>query len=334
MTLQPKRSETARYSMNPNDIASLYRSVLENAPMRLLYWWLKSQVEAIQYGLMSVEEAFLARAAASLHRPTLPPHPTKKTRSAFDVPGPEAPPPLESQSGPAFSTPPNLSPNENPPEEPAPVREVAGIHVLDSDAETKGRSASSRMPQNLTNAMVEDAGGESTIRRGAVLSGPVSVAGPGRLTRRGDTRPLGAHPAARAEKKASLHNPEPERESPAIPGGDLRIENGGTPTGTFSSHRHRFLTILEDGKLRDLGCDVPVDGGGWGVTLEEGIGDKLVTGVQTCALPISPYFKGGGVRDGRVRLPDSLRGFGFHPGLRSEERRVGKECRSRWSPYH
>ena len=23
-----------------------------------------------------------------------------------------------------------------------------------------------------------------------------------------------------------------------------------------------------------------------------------------------------------------------HPGMRSEERRVGKECRSRWSPYH
>src|SRR5574337_122040 len=25
---------------------------------------------------------------------------------------------------------------------------------------------------------------------------------------------------------------------------------------------------------------------------------------------------------------------GFISGLRSEERRVGKECRSRWSPYH
>src|ERR1051326_6431728 len=24
----------------------------------------------------------------------------------------------------------------------------------------------------------------------------------------------------------------------------------------------------------------------------------------------------------------------FHRGLTSEERRVGKECRSRWSPYH
>src|SRR3989304_4953064 len=152
-----------------------------------------------------------ARPPTTRTHTTPPPPPTNKTRSAFDVPGPEAPPPLESQSGPAFSTPPNLSPNENPPEEPAPVREFAGIHVLDSDAETKGRAASSRMPQNLTNATVEDAGGGSTIRRGAGLSGPVSVAGPGRLTRRGDTRPLGAHPAARAEKKASLHNPEPER---------------------------------------------------------------------------------------------------------------------------
>ena len=25
---------------------------------------------------------------------------------------------------------------------------------------------------------------------------------------------------------------------------------------------------------------------------------------------------------------------GFNPANRSEERRVGKECRSRWSPYH
>ena len=24
----------------------------------------------------------------------------------------------------------------------------------------------------------------------------------------------------------------------------------------------------------------------------------------------------------------------YHPDYRSEERRVGKECRSRWSPYH
>src|SRR2546425_8914173 len=75
---------------------------------------------------------------------------------------------------------------------------------------------------------------------------------------------------------------------------------------------------------------------------EDGIRDKLVTGVQTCALPIwapweppgrlSPRPKATGgapwracaalVRDGPRTWP------------RSEERRVGKECRSRWSPYH
>ena len=34
---------------------------------------------------------------------------------------------------------------------------------------------------------------------------------------------------------------------------------------------------------------------------------------------------------------ESKKGFIVDPGgyvLRSEERRVGKECRSRWSPYH
>src|SRR5256885_8903772 len=43
--------------------------------------------------------------------------------------------------------------------------------------------------------------------------------------------------------------------------------------------------------------------------------------------------------DGRVHLPGAVSRAsraGHHPGaeLRSEERRVGKECRSRWSPYH
>ena len=29
-----------------------------------------------------------------------------------------------------------------------------------------------------------------------------------------------------------------------------------------------------------------------------------------------------------------MKGKNLQPRLRSEERRVGKECRSRWSPYH
>src|SRR3546814_4276118 len=77
----------------------------------------------------------------------------------------------------------------------------------------------------------------------------------------------------------------------------------------------------------------------------------LVTGVQTCALPISS----ASARSRQVSLSSSLLFFIstnsflffiFSCDLlgcqksegRSEERRVGKECvstcRSRWSPYH
>src|SRR3989449_7074111 len=91
---------------------------------------------------------------------------------------------------------------------------------------------------------------------------------------------------------------------------------------------------------------------------EDGIRDVAVTGVQTCALPI--WFGGG--RFGGGSFPHGRGGprvfvfpysydpyYGYDPYAaycdpyspwyaprycRSEERRVGKECRSRWSPYH
>src|SRR3989441_13028908 len=43
---------------------------------------------------------------------------------------------------------------------------------------------------------------------------------------------------------------------------------------------------------------------------------------------------GGEVAEGGGRLEGAGDGVGFAVGERSEERRVGKECRSRWSPYH
>src|SRR5256885_11796374 len=89
---------------------------------------------------------------------------------------------------------------------------------------------------------------------------------------------------------------------------------------------------------------------------EDGIRDYKVTGVQTCALPIWVDRHVEGVRGahgrrldpgkaaaplqrpgGRVRsCRESVRGRDarLHALARSEERRVGKECRSRWSPYH
>src|SRR5437870_13369143 len=73
---------------------------------------------------------------------------------------------------------------------------------------------------------------------------------------------------------------------------------------------------------------------------EDGIRDGHVTGVQTCALPISQWCPTSHtiVRTRsiiREALPASAeRSASRQTPARSEERRVGKECRSRWSTYH
>src|SRR6266849_5043329 len=65
---------------------------------------------------------------------------------------------------------------------------------------------------------------------------------------------------------------------------------------------------------------------------EVGIRVPLVTGVQTCALPIwqpkAPACPPTTSKKPSCAAPANWR------AARSEERRVGKECRSRWSPYH
>src|SRR5436190_17950642 len=66
---------------------------------------------------------------------------------------------------------------------------------------------------------------------------------------------------------------------------------------------------------------------------EDGIRDHCVTGVQTCALPISSTRRPAG-RSRLVRTRNSPFACWMGGKSRSEERRVGKECRSRWSPYH
>ena len=56
-------------------------------------------------------------------------------------------------------------------------------------------------------------------------------------------------------------------------------------------------------------------------------------------LPLKEYY------EARLQLIEAYDRAGFYAyhvaehhstplGMRSEERRVGKECRSRWSPYH
>src|SRR3712207_8199755 len=91
---------------------------------------------------------------------------------------------------------------------------------------------------------------------------------------------------------------------------------------------------------------------------EDGIRDIGVTGVQTCALPICSSISSASAtassRSGAssASATSPLGSTSTAPAsssretavvsldcersvsCRSEERRVGKECRSRWSPYH
>src|SRR5256885_16423342 len=51
------------------------------------------------------------------------------------------------------------------------------------------------------------------------------------------------------------------------------------------------------------------------------------------------YYYGGNAYSGQrpydhLPIPDNLEQYNGIKWHRSEERRVGKECRSRWSPYH
>src|SRR5436309_7806739 len=66
---------------------------------------------------------------------------------------------------------------------------------------------------------------------------------------------------------------------------------------------------------------------------EDGIRIFHVTGVQTCALPIwAAGRRAGRRRSARCRCARAAGGAGARG--RSEERRVGKECRLRWLPDH
>src|SRR5699024_11230238 len=79
---------------------------------------------------------------------------------------------------------------------------------------------------------------------------------------------------------------------------------------------------------------------------EDGIRDRNVTGVQTCALPIYTSYPLKLIPDLRDRmywkrsyaLPELIYPVIYknliHLLIRSEERRVGKECSTRWSKQH
>src|SRR5256885_6316153 len=126
--------------------------------------------------------------------------------------------------------------------------------------------------------------------------------------------------------------------------------------GTFKTRSQSFILVVNLAStflLSLVGCAVVF------FQAEDGIRDYKVTGVQTCALPISSisrealalrfaigllaaallfssqvalaqFSQQGPKLVGTGAVGSAVQGV----SVRSEERRVGKECRSRWSPYH
>src|SRR2546430_8485712 len=223
---------------------------------------------------------------------------------------------------------------------------------------------------------------------------PESLAGPPSATHKPDERATWQEPATvrlRLRPVSRFNRGEPPLEDPIIDNRTLlrslvaqheaklqeRLQrfahlfrNTLLDIGTFeiiTPEDRAILTEVIDGCLGDTYHQYRVPDGSMVVLLnfffqaEDGIRDLTVTGVQTCALPIS--WRGLMIDSARHFTPldvirrnldgmDAVKMNVFHwhlsdnqgfrveskrfPKLqeRSEERRVGKECRSRWSPYH
>src|SRR5256885_3944562 len=135
---------------------------------------------------------------------------------------------------------------------------------------------------------------------------------------------------------------------------------GDKPTARIEDRCLRDALDVDAGDMDAMaeGCGIRCKGAFFFFQAEDGIRDYKVTGVQTCALPICSNFCCAEMLNERssaanraaaraeeiISVPGRKRGErkcsrkanpdGETPPGRSEERRVGKECRSRWSPYH
>src|SRR2546426_5098506 len=137
---------------------------------------------------------------------------------------------------------------------------------------------------------------------------------------------------ARYDKACALIDPELLMVQEVIPGwGEAQFSYAAI------CQDGRSLTSLVARRLRQFPMDF-----GRASTCVETVDEPAVIEPSVCMLEAMKFtgiveieFKHD-TRDGQYKLLDiNPRVWGWHSlGGRSEERRVGKECRSRWSPYH
>src|SRR5256884_7291895 len=121
-----------------------------------------------------------------------------------------------------------------------------------------------------------------------------------------------------------------------------REPGGNFPLGDANPNCHTSTTVTTNpfpsnyscnpSSIDGLGITNSSQGGGgifihgWGHNLQVG-NNRIVSNAGTLS---------GGINVGQGEYPPAyIQGAGaLNAAPRSEERRVGKECRSRWSPYH
>ena len=124
-----------------------------------------------------------------------------------------------------------------------------------------------------------------------------------------------------------------------------KLVNGGTPSTEIEEFWHgtipwitgadftpsgigEFRRFVSEDAVRLSSTNV-IDSGELLIVTRTGVGKLAVT---PCAIAISQDITG--IYPDREKVDVDFLYHRMRTGVRSEERRVGKECRSRWSPYH
>src|SRR5574344_2945082 len=99
----------------------------------------------------------------------------------------------------------------------------------------------------------------------------------------------------------------------------------------FPSASHQFRDLIPElmGNYHLIAPDLP----GFGQTTAPGR-DQFAYTFEHLTDIIDHFTEALGIHKFAMYVFDYGAPIGFRIAVRSEERRVGKECRSRWSPYH
>src|SRR6266699_5145656 len=93
-----------------------------------------------------------------------------------------------------------------------------------------------------------------------------------------------------------------------------------------------FFGREESCAVTEFGTDLTTNGDQGGYQFENTYAAGLNASAVHYQFPWTSLYRGINTSNTVIERAPAV--TGMDPGTRSEERRVGKECRSRWSPYH